>query len=425
MSDRRKQGRGRATDEAKAPVPGDTSPASEPSAPAEPSPADALPRSEASAGEPPPVGEPAGEAPPAPDQLPHSEAPASEPAPSEPGGDYRALALGLAGALVLVVALVAAAPFWAPLLPWGDARPGDNAAILGRIERLEAAQEAGRHQLDLRVAALEARPAPAEPDLGDVRQRIDTLAAETSDLARRVAGLDTALRAQPASDVADKLEALERALGAQATASTAFAERLDALDAALQARVAGDTTDRALVLALLQIRSAIQVGRPFAAEYEAFAALAQAHPAIAAAAAPLAEPAKTGVASRAVLLGRLRELAGTIAGATPPGRPDPELGWTDRALEQLRGLVTIRRVDEAGQSAETAAVSQAERALAGGDLEAAIAALGNLAGAPADAASPWLRMARERLAVDRALQRTETLLTAGLGGAIPEAGSPG
>src|SRR5207248_8060488 len=130
------------------------------------------------------------------------------------------------------------------------------------------------------------------------------------------------------------------------------------------------------------------------------------------AAMPLAEPAKTGVASRAVLIARLHALAGAIAtAAAPPADPD----WGDKVLARLRGLVTIRRIDGASQSEPEAAVSAAERALRGGDLAGAVAALDRLAGPPAETARPWLQMARQRLAVEAALHRVEELLTARLG----------
>ena len=162
---------------------------------------------------------------------------------------------------------------------------------------------------------------------------------------------------------------------------------------------------------------------------------APARPEIAAAAAPLAEPATSGVAARPVLANRLRELAGAIATAgAPPANasenaPGATPDWADQALNQLHGLVTIRRIGETaagppGGSAVTA-VNAALRALAGGDLEGAVGALDQLTGAPADAARPWLRMAKERLAVEAALQRIEALLVARLGTAANAAASSG
>src|SRR5712691_5852977 len=77
-----------------------------------------------------------------------------------------------------------------------------------------------------------------------------------------------------------------------------WAARIEAIDQATHNQAVGDPTDIALVLTLLQIRDAIEAGRPFATGYETLIALAQARPEIAAAAAPLAEPAINGLPGR-------------------------------------------------------------------------------------------------------------------------------
>lgn len=335
---------------------------------------------------------------------------APEPVSSPPR--YREVAIALAGALLLVVALVGTAPFWAASLPWSPA---------------PASGEAGLHRLEQRIGALEAKPAAPAADLGEMRQQIAKLSAATADLATRVDRLDKAIQAQPPGDMAGKLDALDKALRAQAGTTAELASQVARLEKATQSRAANDMTDIGLVLALLQIHRAVEAGRPFAAEYDALAALARARPDIASAAAPLAGPAKTGVGGRAVLANRLRELAGTIANASAPATAaGGEPGWADSALARLRGLVTIRRVgDAAPRDGPEAAVNAAQRAMAGGDLAGAVAALETLAGAPAEAAAAWLRMARERLAVEAALQRVETLLVARLGNATSSPGSPG
>lgn len=366
---------------------------------------------------------------------------------------YRRTAIGLASALLVVLGSVASAPFWAPLLPWAPAAvpaptstsvapaaPADQAAPApqdntpqtepvqdqppqGASEQSEPKNEpaSGQRQpqnqprppdetaespavqlLDRRVGALEARPAATASDIAEIRQQLARLASSLADLDARVAAIGKAAPAQAATD----------------------------------------STDMALVLALLQIRGALEVGRPFAPEYEALAALARARPEIAAVTAPLAEPAKTGLATRAVLAARLRELARAIAAAKiandaaakAPAEASADAGataldWTDQALKRLRGLVTIRRVDggerQPGGSPD-APVNAAEMALAGGDLDGAVGALDKLTGAPAEAAGPWLRMAKQRLAVEAALHRIEALLVARLGTSqsSPGAGSP-
>jgi hypothetical protein len=286
---------------------------------------------------------------------------------------YRLVAIALAGALLAVVALVATAPLWAPLLPWAASPPPIDA----RLDRLE--------RLEQRLAALEARPRPPTGDIAELRARLADLAAATAALRARVAAIDKSV--------------------------------------ATQAAHAGNAgNDTALALVLLQIRGAVAAGRPFASEYEALAGLVQSEPEIAKAAMPLAVAAKTGVASRAVLARTLRGLAATMARAEAP--PPAAPGWTDATLARLRGLVTIRRIDAGATGGKHGAVEAAELALDGGDLAGAIAALDKLTGAPAAAAGPWLRLARERLAVDTALQQIEVRLTARLGEAMPAPAAP-
>jgi hypothetical protein len=296
----------------------------------------------------------------------------------------------LSVALVFVVAMVLASPFWAPavapLLPWGEppnagappVPPPADHEILARLDRIAPAQgvPAGElmpaiERLDKRLSALEARPAPSPPDLSDIRRQLAAISNDIAALTGRVGSLEKSVRAEPA----------------------------------------GDPVDAALVLSLLQMRAAMAVARPFAAEYEVFTGLARNRPDLEKAAEALAEPAKTGVASRAVLARRLHELAGQIAGAAPPPAEDD---WGGQIIARLRSLVTVRRVAGPGQTPPEAAVSAAEQAMAQGDLAAAVRALEDLRGAPAEAARPWLRMAKTRLEAEAALRHVEDILAARL-----------
>jgi hypothetical protein len=304
--------------------------------------------------------------------------------------------VAVAGALI-VIAVIAASPFWAPFLihtlPWGTpekvqeaakptpppaATPTPDPAIAA--VRAQAAQNAAAlQQLTQRLAALEGRPtpqpAPPPPDLGPIEQQLGALAKTTADLKQSVAALDKAAQAQPATD----------------------------------------PKNTALALVLLQIREAIDLGRPFAAEYQALLALAGDRRELAAAAAPLVGPADSGVASRAVLAERLRQVAPQIAAAAAPVSP----GWSEQIVARLRGLVTIRRVAGDGQSPAEAAVGDAQHDLAAGDLAGAVAVLDRLDGAHRAAAEPWLKMAKDRLAVESALRQAQAALTAALGLAVP------
>jgi hypothetical protein len=293
--------------------------------------------------------------------------------------------------LVLIIGAVAATPYWAPpvmqMLPWGNSAPplapvrapapaARDDALAARVAALEAQarnnqNDATLQALGKRISTLEARP---QPDLTPLQNQMTSLAASVADLTQKLDAIGKA-QAPPADNAA-------------------------------------------LALVLLQIGDAVATGRPFDAEYQALTALSHDHADIATAAAPLAEPAKNGIASRAVLAARLHQLAPQIASASAPASSS----WRSRIAARLRSLVTIRRIDGAGQSPAEAAVSTAERALAGGDLKGAIDALAGLDGVNLVAAEPWLGMARQRLAVETALRRIETLLAAELGAAPAKPG---
>jgi hypothetical protein len=322
--------------------------------------------------------------------------PTPEPPEPPPVQRRHRAALALAAGLAVLVIVIAASPIWAPglmpLLPWGEKKPAVRqpdpvAALAARVDRLEAAQsgekqaiaaagsadKASLARLDQRLTALENKPPPPPPDLSGIQQQIATLS-----------------------------------------------DRVAALDKTVKAQQAADPTDAALALVTLQIGDAVRAGRPFAAEYQAFTAVAKNRPEIAKAAAPLEEPAATGIASRVVLTRELHVLATKIETVAPP----PAKNWRERVVAQLRGLVTIRRIDGADSTPDEAAVDTAQKALAQGDLDAAVAAVGKLSGTNAEAAKPWLQMAKARLGVENALHKITTLLAARLGSAAADK-SPG
>lgn len=257
-------------------------------------------------------------------------------------------------------------------------QPDNTAELAARLNRVEAAgrQPDGTieevQKLDRRLSVLETKPATASAELGELRQWLDS--------------------------VSDDVKALSG--------------RLDAVEKTMRAQAGADAIDAALLLTLLQMRDAVAAGRPFTAEYDAFAALAHERHDIAAASAPLAGAAQDGVAGREVLRRRLDALASEITNAEPP---PAAADWQGQTWARMRSLVTIRRIAGAGQSAAEAAVGAAQRALAQGDLGVAIGKLETLTGAPAEAAKPWLQMAHARQTVEQALRRTEQLLTARLG----------
>ena len=348
---------------------------------------------------------------------------------------FRQSAIWLALLLVVVIAGVALSPFWAsavaPLLPWG-AKPAPVAA--------DAAA------LGARIAALEARPAPADLDLDPIKsalaaqaQRIDRLQAALAannqgqavaaadktalqQLTQRIAALESQSAAQAAGKTAESGK-LEQEVARLSTGAADLGDRLSALERRVSVQRSTDRTGTALLLAVLQMREAIEEARPFPAAYGAFKGLAHDDPVLLAGAAPLAEAARDGVASPVVLLRRLNDLAGEIARA---GKPAGKSRWWEQALDRIRRLVTIQRIGVAAHAGPEAAVSAAQSALAGGDLAAAVSALGPLNGTNTEMAQPWLRMARDRLAAEAALAHLQELLAVRLGStsAPPPAANP-
>jgi hypothetical protein len=391
-------------------------------------------------------------------------------AAARPRGASRAAMPWLLTLLVLILAGIGLSPFWAPplepLLPWSEnpaVSPEEYAALGARVAALEQRPvqptidaDAIKQQLtglaarvdrlqsgvDARLAEIEKRPAPPSIDLeaiksvnGALAQRIDALeaaikadrqqsAAVTADraalqqLERRVEGIEAQSSSRAESEAAE-LQKIQQELSRTANTVADLAQRLPGLERQVQSQGDSERKEAMQTLMLLQIREAVEQARPFQAEYSAFKALDD-DPRLASAAEPLAEAARNGVASHAVLSKRLTELAEQIANAK---EPPPASDWGAQALARIRGLVTIRRINGAAQTGPEAAVSAAQTALARGDLAGAVAALETLTGASADAARPWLQMARERLSVEQALDQVQQLLTARIGSDRPAPGT--
>ena len=343
---------------------------------------------------------------------------------ARPAGGSRQSVWWLAALLLLVIAGVGSSPFWArdvtPLLPWGSqsAAPAEDYAALAA-----------------RVAAIENRPAPPPPDIAAIN-------STASALARRVDQLEAARGADRQTDAAvagikaglqqleERLSAFEARSATRANSETAefekvrqqlaqfasissdLADRLPAIERRVGAAGSAVRTDSALLAALLQMREAVETARPFATEYDAFIALAHDQPDHIAAAQPLAELAQAGVAGNAVLSERLGQLSGRIV---PAVAPPVDSDLRTQALAWLHSLVTIRRIDAASQTGQEPAMNVAEGALVRGDLPGAVSALQTLSGPKSAAIQSWLQTAQQRLEAEATLAHLQDLLVARLG----------
>jgi hypothetical protein len=383
----------------------------------------------------PPAEEPA--APPAALEPSPAAQPPPEPPPPEtppparsPGAARPIAALGLFALLVLVIAAVALSPFWAPavapMLPWGAApAAADYDALAARVAALEqrpVAPPVDADALKSAQAALAQRVGALDAAVNDLRQSAEAGPAAKAALAQLTQRLDAVEAQSAARNAGDtaQIQKIQQELAQRVAAGGDLANRLAALERQVQAQSDADRSGSVLLLALLQMREAVEQARPFAGEYAAFKTLVARDPDLAAAAELLADPARDGVAGRDVLRQRLDALAGEVV---VPKASAEKRNWWQAALDRLRGLVTIRRIEGAATTGLEAAVDAARSALAQDDLAAAVTAMDKLTGADAEAAQPWLQMARRRLAAQAALKHLQDLLTARLG-AAPAAPAP-
>ncbi|MDP7642821.1 MAG: hypothetical protein QGI52_10245 [Alphaproteobacteria bacterium] len=317
----------------------------------------------------------------------------------------------------------------APAIEESPATPPEpSPALLALAEQVAALQRA----LAERDAAPPPAPPPA-PDLTpihDAMARLEELEKRLNEVPPPQAASD---EATPASDEASavaapamdlqarqRLNAVERTLAlaefdrrggefdALRAAQAKLRDRVAALSQSLAAvggREAEGERVMVLVLALSRLSRATATAPPFGREMEAFSAAAQAGGATGLAFDNAMRELAAHALAGAPTLARLTAAYDDVALAVIQADADAEdQGWVDATIGRLRRIVTLRRVggDIAADSLE-GRLSALHRALAGGDLGAAIALAEALPAKARSGAEDWLRGARARLAVERAL----------------------
>jgi hypothetical protein len=247
----------------------------------------------------------------------------------------------------------------AAAMPTGQAP--DLGPLTARVAALEQRQVPNLGPLESRIAAVEARP-PADSQMAG---RIDALSA-------RADALETALRTAQ-SDLTRRLDADD--------ARIATAERNASQISALADRVGRAARGQAAELAL---NAGQKLGD-----------IPGAPPALARFAAA---PPPTEAALKLAFPPAARE---ALAAARPPTEGKPLLA---RLWAETQDLVTVRQGDRVLVGDPAAGVLERGRtALDAGDLAGAVAAVGALTGAPAQAMAGWLADARALLEARAAL----------------------
>jgi predicted nucleic acid-binding Zn-ribbon protein len=375
---------------------------------------------------------------------------------------------GLLGALIGVAGLGAA---WNALGlgPKPPAAP-DLSGIEARIAKLESAPAptAGSGELaelDKRLKAIEDQPSDVTPELSGLPDRVAQLETAIKSLAdtakdggsvadaaaiseqigeaerRLQAKIDAAIaeaeltNASTVQDLQREIAELKAKIGALAEAElnpggdtalvpdlTALTDRIAKLEAALPAlkdeigKDSSETKSAALAIALANLRTALDEGRPFSAELATLKALAPTPEDL----GPLPGYAEKGIPTLAALK---RSFAAAKDAALAPTTPKAEASIWESLWASAQGLVKVRRVDAAAiGDTPDAVLARADAKLEMDDLAEAVAEVETLDGAPRAQFADWLEQAHARLDADHVLKRLEGLLLVSVGGAgLPKA----
>jgi hypothetical protein len=344
--------------------------------------------------------------------MPEPKEESPPPSPWQPPASAKAAAVRsrtaiawLALALAVLIVAVGTAPFWAPdlvpLLPWGQPPPAtdrDADAIRDLTARLDSDEAALKEQAT-RLSQLKTD----ELALKDQAARLKQLEARPGAPSATQAPAPPPMQTQQSAEAVKALQTQLAKLTADQTATDA---RVGRIETKIAAAGQEGRADRSLLLALANLRVAIEGSGPFAAELEAAQAVAGNRAGVTQPLAALRADAAVGLPSLAAMA---EQFDRAVAPAILRARGDIETGdWWQQIRSRLERMVVIRRIGPGGPvsgDATEAAVARADAALTSGDLAGAVAALAALSGPRADAAARWLTQARRRLAAEAAVAK--------------------
>ena len=327
----------------------------------------------------------------------------------EPARDRKALIVAV---LALIVALGAGG--WIVL---GGAGPGGGLTQLpDRLsDRLNSLETAVKNSTD------GASQRQLSADIADLRAEIGRVASAQSGSSASAARLgEIDARVQAAETKLDEaLSQAARESQAAAAASQAAQDEIAQLRQQLVALgesrsgTAQNVSDAVgLALATGRLQRAMDQGVAYRDVLTNLRAFAGGDAAIAAILDRIAGRADTGIPTRDALMQTFAGVARDVVGAA---EADAATGWTDRTLQRIRSVASVRRIGpDVPGDAPDARIARAEAKLLGGDLAGAVTELDGLPGAAASATANWRDGARARLDADLAVGEIEALAIARL-----------
>lgn len=276
------------------------------------------------------------------------------------------------------------------------------ATLSDRVSALEQAPTGDQIQaLSDRVSALE--QSPTGDQIQSLTQQVQSLSETLSTLQATISGVqDTQATMRAALQALPTGEMLNNTSSSIDQRLAAFQTQIDQA-IALARQNTGEGP--ALVLAVSQLREAVNSGVSYGSMLGSVDALAGGNDGLAQALGVLSDHATAGVPTFDMLAERFPEVADAIRAAARPAAD----GWFDSALNSVGSLVTVRRAPGENDGDDPDDITaRAEARVAAGDWAGVEQALSSLTGAPADAAASWLGDLRARLAVNEALSSLQT-----------------
>ncbi len=247
-------------------------------------------------------------------------------------------------------------------------RAGPSADIAARIDRIEAALARPGSDAALvgRMTQAEAALKTVSDELGTIRSRLDEIAS----IARTAQS-----RADAAASAAEAAQQSSQTTNAQLA----------------RAALSDDRASRRAVAAN-SLRTAVERGEPYSAELAAARSLAT----DASGLAPLEPFAANGIGTESAFARDLTALIPTIVRASSSLSPDA--GFLERLQANAERLVRVRPVGEPAGTDVGSTIARIESKAAQSDIDGALAELGKLPPAVRAPAESWMKAASQRKA---------------------------
>jgi hypothetical protein len=155
----------------------------------------------------------------------------------------------------------------------------------------------------------------------------------------------------------------------------------------------------ATILAATSLKSAIDRGEPFAAELDAYAALAPEAPEI----GQLREFAEEGVPTRAEIAAQADAAASAMIEAARPG--DPQAGFFGRLWNSAQGMVNVRPVGMIEGEGAPETIARLEAAIEAGDYARAVQEYESLPEEARQAGQDFMAKVRARQSADNLIDQ--------------------